>query len=84
MADVSGVLAPRLEVDGRTATLEDVWALDRSATGHFTAMQVRDRRTPGMAFHLARLDAATRELFGMGLDGERVRGCIRHALGTAR
>jgi branched-subunit amino acid aminotransferase/4-amino-4-deoxychorismate lyase len=77
---VSDVRAPRIEIDGRAASLEDVWALDLSAQGHFTAMQVRGRRTLGMEFHLARLDSATRELFGVGLEGERVRGDIRHAL----
>jgi branched-subunit amino acid aminotransferase/4-amino-4-deoxychorismate lyase len=77
---VRTVLAPRLEVDGRAAALEDIWALDRSALGHFTAMQVRDRRTLGLEFHLVRLDASTRELFGVDLNGERVRACLRHAL----
>jgi branched-subunit amino acid aminotransferase/4-amino-4-deoxychorismate lyase len=43
-------------------------------------MQVRGGRTLGMDLHLARLDGATRELFGVGLDGDRVRGYIRHAL----
>jgi hypothetical protein len=57
---VSGVRAPRLEVDGRAATTEQVWTLDMSASSHFTAMQVRDRQTLGLDFHLARLDAATR------------------------
>ncbi len=71
---------PRLECDGRTATLEQVWALDLSPSGHFTAMQVRGGRTLGLDFHLARLDAATRELFGAGLDGSVVRAYIRHAL----
>ena len=71
---------PRLECDGETATLEQIWALDLSAFGHFTAMQVRGRRTLGIDFHLARLEAATRELFDTGLDGERVRAHIRHAL----
>lgn len=74
--------AGRLEVNGRAATLEQIWALDLSPAGHFTAMQVRDGHTLGMEFHLARLDAATRELFGVGLDGDLVRGYIRHALGT--
>jgi branched-subunit amino acid aminotransferase/4-amino-4-deoxychorismate lyase len=77
---VSDVRAPRLEVDGRAATVEQVWDLDQSATGHFTAMQVRGRKTVGMDFHLARLDAATQELFGVGLAGDRVRGYLRHAL----
>lgn len=54
--------------------------MDLSSPSHFTAMQVRGLQTLGMGFHLARLDAATAELFGVGLDGERVRGYIRHAL----
>jgi branched-subunit amino acid aminotransferase/4-amino-4-deoxychorismate lyase len=73
-------MEPRLECDGETATLEQIWALDLSPSGHFTAMQVRGRRTLGIDFHLARLDVATRELFDVGLDGERVRDHIRHAL----
>lgn len=77
---MSGAEGPRLEIDGRTATLDDIWVADLSEDGHFTAMQVRDRRTLGLAFHLARLDAATQEMFGVDLDGDRIRGCIRHAL----
>jgi branched-subunit amino acid aminotransferase/4-amino-4-deoxychorismate lyase len=73
-------MIPRVEIDGRAATIEDVWLLDLSTEGHFTAMQVRARATLGMDFHLARLDAATREMFGVGLEGARVRGHIRHAL----
>ncbi|WP_405618312.1 aminotransferase class IV [Streptomyces sp. NBC_01508] len=49
--------------------------------GHFTAMQIRGGRVRGRDLHLARLDSATRELFGAGLDGERVRELLRHALG---
>jgi branched-subunit amino acid aminotransferase/4-amino-4-deoxychorismate lyase len=77
---VSVVRLPRVELDGHAATLDQIWALDLSTGGHFTAMQVRGRQTLGMAFHLARLDGATRELFGVGLDGDRVRRSIRHAL----
>ena len=77
---MSDVRAPRIEIDGRTATLEEIWALDMSSQGHFTAMQVRARRTLGLEFHLARLDANTRELFDVGLEGDRIRDHIRHAL----
>ena len=77
---MSDARPPRLECDGRAATLEQIWVLDMSTAGHFTAMQVRGRRTLGLDFHLARLDGASRELFGVGLDGDRVRGCIRHAI----
>lgn len=50
--------------------------------GHFTAMQVRDGAVRGLGLHLARLDSATRELFGPGLDGGLTREYIRHAMGT--
>lgn len=69
-----------IEIDGAAATAEDMWPA-LGGYGHFTAMQVRGGRVRGLDFHLARLDGATRELFGTGLDGERVRGHIRHALG---
>ena len=78
---MSDIRAPRVEINGRPAGLGQIWELDLSSGGHFTAMQVRDRKTLGLDFHLARLDGATRELFGGGLDGDRVRACIRHALG---
>lgn len=51
--------------------------------GHFTAMQVRDGRTRGLDLHLARLDAAHRELFGEPYDGDTVRARVRHALDGA-
>jgi branched-subunit amino acid aminotransferase/4-amino-4-deoxychorismate lyase len=50
--------------------------------GHITVMQVRNRAVRGLGLHLARLDAANQELYGAGLDGERVRDRIRHALDT--
>jgi branched-subunit amino acid aminotransferase/4-amino-4-deoxychorismate lyase len=71
---------PRVEIDGHAATVEQIWALDLSPSGHFTAMQVRSRATVGVDFHLARLDGATRELFGVELDADRIHSCIRHAL----
>ena len=70
----------RLEIDGRAVSAEVAWST-ASAFGHFTAMQVRDGATRGLALHLARLGAANRELFDAALDGERVRALIRHALG---
>jgi branched-subunit amino acid aminotransferase/4-amino-4-deoxychorismate lyase len=48
---------------------------------HFTAMQVRRKATRGLDLHLARLDAANREIFGTPLDGDEVRARIREALG---
>jgi branched-subunit amino acid aminotransferase/4-amino-4-deoxychorismate lyase len=44
-------------------------------------MQVRAGRVHGLDRHLARLDAANREVFGKPLDGEGVRARVREALG---
>jgi branched-subunit amino acid aminotransferase/4-amino-4-deoxychorismate lyase len=63
----------RLWVDGGAA---DAAALAVPALvnyGHFTAMQVRHGAVRGLDHHLRRVDAAHRELFGHGLDLERVR-----------
>jgi branched-subunit amino acid aminotransferase/4-amino-4-deoxychorismate lyase len=70
-----------IEIDGRSATLERLSAAAPAGYGHFTAMQVRNGRVRGLGLHLARLDAANREMFGAGLDTAVVAGYIRHALG---
>lgn len=71
---------PRIEIDGSTVSLAEQPDPAMLRHGHFTAMQVRNRRARGVDLHLRRLDAATRELYGVGVDGERVRDLIRHAL----
>ncbi|QEU94532.1 aminotransferase class IV [Streptomyces kanamyceticus] len=70
----------RIEIDGRPATAETLLHPATVNTGHFTAMQIRGGKVRGIGLHLARLDAATRELFGQELDGDHVRGLIRHVL----
>jgi branched-subunit amino acid aminotransferase/4-amino-4-deoxychorismate lyase len=77
--DMSDQQILRTEVDGRAATAERLrWPA--FTYGHFTAMQIRDRKVRGLDLHLARLDAANREVFDAGIDGDAVRGHIRHAL----
>ena len=71
----------QIEIDGQSATVEQLSAAAPAGYGHFTAMQVRSRRVRGLGLHLARLDAANREMFGTGLDTAAVLGYIRHALG---
>jgi branched-subunit amino acid aminotransferase/4-amino-4-deoxychorismate lyase len=71
----------RVQLNGRAATVDELAAGLLSGQGHFTAMQVRQYRTRGLDFHFTRLDAATRELFGVGLSAELVRGYLRQALG---
>jgi branched-subunit amino acid aminotransferase/4-amino-4-deoxychorismate lyase len=73
--------ALRVEVNGRRATSDEMALLDHEGWGHFTAMQVRGGRTRGLALHLARLDAAHREIYGQPLDPDLVTARIRRALG---
>jgi branched-subunit amino acid aminotransferase/4-amino-4-deoxychorismate lyase len=71
----------RVEVNGEEADEAGRSLLEYEGWGHFSAMQVRDGRTPGLDLHLARLEAAHRELYGRVLGGSEVRARIRHALG---
>ncbi len=72
-------MTPRIEVDGRDATPQQLRAM-LDSYGHFTAMQVRNCRARGLGLHLDRLAAANRELFDAPLDPAAVRDLIRHAL----
>ncbi|MFI5845125.1 aminotransferase class IV family protein [Catenuloplanes sp. NPDC051500] len=68
------------ELDGAGTTADRLWALAATNYGHFTSMQVRDGLVRGLGHHLDRLDRQSRELFGRGLAGDRVRELVRHAL----
>jgi len=70
-----------VEVDGARPTPGQLEQLAFAPYGHFTAMQVRAGRVRGLDLHLARLAQADQELFAAGLDGDRIRALIRHALG---
>jgi len=74
----------RIEANGLPATLDDVRRIAAFNYGHFTAMQFRDGGVRGLSLHLARLDAASRELFGRPLAAARVRGYLAHALAPQR
>jgi branched-subunit amino acid aminotransferase/4-amino-4-deoxychorismate lyase len=81
---MAGRRMAHIEIDGQDATVEQLRAASVAHYGHFTAMQVRDRRVRGLDLHLARLDAANQEVFGTGLDTAQVRDHLRHALGETR
>jgi branched-subunit amino acid aminotransferase/4-amino-4-deoxychorismate lyase len=70
----------RCELNGREADAGDLRALALVNYGHFTTMQAGESGVRGLDRHLARLDAATRELFGTPLHAERVRTLLRGAL----
>ncbi|MEU5717395.1 aminotransferase class IV [Streptomyces sp. NPDC020403] len=71
---------PYVEFDGRPATAGDLRIPAFDGYGHFTAMQVRDRTVRGLGLHLDRLGSANQEVFGVPLEGARVRELIAHAL----
>jgi branched-subunit amino acid aminotransferase/4-amino-4-deoxychorismate lyase len=71
----------RIEISGHAVTCGQLGSPDLVSYGHYTSMQVRNHRVRGLDLHLKRLDAATWELYGAGLDGSGVRDHIRHALG---
>jgi branched-subunit amino acid aminotransferase/4-amino-4-deoxychorismate lyase len=73
---------PLVEIDGGAASVEALMPA-LAGYGHFTAMQVRGGRVRGLRRHVERLDGASRELFGTGLDERRVREYVRHALATS-
>ena len=73
---------PRIEINGVSPTAVLLRAAVHNNYGHFTAMQVRNRRVRGLELHLARMAAASREVFGAALDTGAVRDHIRHALGA--
>ncbi|MEV0004233.1 aminotransferase class IV family protein [Micromonospora sp. NPDC050980] len=68
--------------NGRPATADDLAPLAFAGNAHFTAMQVRAGRVRGLDLHLARLQAASRELFGAALPDDRVRDAMRVAVGA--
>ncbi|MFT4257718.1 MAG: aminotransferase class IV [Pseudoxanthomonas sp.] len=69
--------------DGRPAGADALRALAVANYGHFTSMQVRGGAVRGLDLHLRRLQAATGELFGVGLDAARVRAAMRAAVEAA-
>jgi branched-subunit amino acid aminotransferase/4-amino-4-deoxychorismate lyase len=73
-----------VEINGEHATAAQLAHPALVNYGHFTAMQVRGGRTRGLQLHLRRLEDATKELFDVNLEPDRVRDHIRHALADTR
>src|SRR5690606_14212547 len=82
----AAIVGGRLNVilcNGRRAEAADLVALAMRNHGHFTTMQVRAGAVRGLDLHLARLRDATRELFDVALEDDRVLGGLRQALDMA-
>lgn len=73
----------RAFVDGEPASTAALIRFARTGYGHFTTLQVRAGAVRGLGLHLARLDEATRQLFGISLDLTLVRDHLRAALSAA-
>lgn len=68
------------ELDGEPANADQLKALALTNYGHFTSMRVEDGKVRGLSLHLERLTRDCMALFGRGLDVERVRAFVRHAI----
>lgn len=73
-------MTPIVQLNGQVASAEDLRPLAIGNYGHFTAMQVRGRAVQGLAHHIARLQAGTRELFAVELSESRIRDALRQAV----
>lgn len=71
------------QVNGRTATVDDLAPLAFAGFAHFTAMQVRGGRVRGLDLHLQRLRTASLTLFGRATSDDQMRAHLRSALKTA-
>ncbi|QVQ24421.1 aminotransferase class IV family protein [Achromobacter deleyi] len=69
-----------IQRNGQAATANDLGPLAFAGYAHFTAMQVRAGRVRGLDLHLARLRAASMEMFGQALPDVRIREYLRTAI----
>ncbi len=70
------------QLNGRTATADDLAPLAFAGFAHFTAMQVRSGRVRGLDLHLQRLRTASMQLFGHAISDDRLRSHLGSALET--
>jgi branched-subunit amino acid aminotransferase/4-amino-4-deoxychorismate lyase len=70
----------QIEIDGNVPSTRMLGEVATNNYGHLTVMQVRRRRTRGLALHRERLRMQHRVLFGRELDVDRVQAFIRHAV----
>lgn len=74
----------KILLNGEAAGVDDLHYLVATNYGHFTMLRVENGGVRGLDLHLDRLQRATRELFGTDLDRERVRGYLRHTVGSEK
>jgi branched-subunit amino acid aminotransferase/4-amino-4-deoxychorismate lyase len=73
-----------MRLDGDPATLGEIKALALTNYGHFTSMLVDEGGVRGLSLHMQRLARDCQCLFGVELDVDHVRHCVRRALTADR
>ncbi|MET8868363.1 aminotransferase class IV [Nonomuraea sp. NPDC004580] len=76
-------MAGRIAMEGEPIGEEALLGME-ARYGHFTSMQVADRRVRGLELHVKRLERAGVELFGAGPGRAEVLASIKAALGGER
>jgi len=71
--------SPFCVINGEPATWEKMLPVATQNYGHITMLQMREGMVRGLGHHLARLDAANRELFGRALPSMQVLEGLRAA-----
>ncbi|EHR53352.1 branched-subunit amino acid aminotransferase/4-amino-4-deoxychorismate lyase [Saccharomonospora amisosensis] len=71
-----------MQLNGVEPDPDQIKALALTNYGHFTSMLVERGEVRGLSLHMQRLARDCRQLFDVELDTERVRGYVRHALGS--
>lgn len=71
------------QLDGRPLAEKDLPLLTMLHFGHFSSLQVRNGCVKGAALHLARLRAASQELFGTTLPEETLRDYLRSGVAAS-
>lgn len=69
-----------VQLNGTTATADDLASVAFAGYAHFTALQVRSGAVRGLDLHLARLRKASDELFGTHLPNDQIRDYLRTAI----
>lgn len=72
-----------MELDGAPPTTDELAALAFGNYGHFTSMRVDNVRVRGFTWHLDRLVADCRTVFGADLDRGRVRDLVRRVAASS-
>lgn len=67
-------------LNGKAVELDDLQKLASANNGHFTSMQIRNKKVKGIELHLNRLKVSSELLFGCNIDLDIIRNHISYIL----